>query len=334
MKNKRIAMLCSCAGFGTYTPCLLLKKELEEQGFEAKVFVFEHYISGKNNRAIIEYRKQFHRSFRFAVMASKLAEKTSPQEMRVECFEENCNVGNYDSFIVFYGEWLAVLSTLNVPADKIMCIRLDAIDTPSWIKSNQLHRSYETIWFVGNKGNKPKYRLRTLAREDDAKSVILHGGGWGINSYLDVIDSLKNDYRLNIIYSSPNECRGGGDEYYIPIDWTPSKTDPDFPPLYSVARDEEVCFHDLCKCSCAIVSKPGGGTCLDALRYSIPLIMLEPMAIHEKANALLFEQLGFAISFKSWEANGYSFQDLLSAKTRIEAELFDVPLLSEYICRK
>lgn len=331
--NKKIAILCSCAGFGTYTPALLLRDELKETGAEVELFVFENYLSNEGKESLIRYRKQFHEDFRFAVMASNLAYHTSFQEIDYVTCEEIFNYKKFDSFLVLYGEWLNVLSTICIQKDKILCIHLDAANTPSWSKSQQLERSYETIWLVGKNGDIPNYKLQPRTRVRSCKNIILHGGGWGIDSYLKTIDSIDNKYDLSIIYSSRGECRGQYLELYIPISWWPNCNKPDYPTLINAKNESPVDFQLLCKNSCAIISKPGGGSCLDCLRYAFPLIYLDPMARHERENALLFEELGFAISYDQWARTGCSFQVIQTMQARIVKELRSVPLLSEYICR-
>lgn len=332
-KNRKIALFCSCAGFGTYTPALLLKNELTVMGCECWIFVFENYLSGKTESDFVEYRKRFHRNFRFAVMASNLADVSAPQETNANLLGKDIIGLNFDSYIVLYGEWINALKTIGIPGEKILCVRLDAINTPSWNKTGNSEALYDTIWLVGKDGNKPKYKLHMEMTEFCRKSLILHGGGWGINNYLAAADSIENRYELHIIYSDKSECRGEHVEYYLPINWIPSYTHEDFPPLFNACSDTSVDFGNLCKNGCAIVSKPGGGSCIDALRYALPLVMLEPMAKHELKNAELFEHLGFGINFKNWIENNYQYSILNDIHSKIIAEMSDVPLLSEYICK-
>lgn len=332
-KNKKIALFCSCAGFGTYTPTLLLRNELTNLGCECRIFVFENYLSGKTQNDLVEYRKRFHRDFRFAVIASNLAESSAPQKTDTELLEKEVAAPDFDRYVVLYGEWVNALKEIGIPAEKMLCVRLDAVNTPSWNKTGDSEALYDTVWLVGKNGKKPEYKLRSETAENCNKALILHGGGWGINNYLEAADSLGNIYDLNIIYSDMVECRGTHAEYYIPINWNPSDTQADFPPLYEAAGDALADFCDLCKNSCAIVSKPGGGSCIDALRYALPLVMLEPMARHELKNAEFFAQLGFGISFKRWAENDYKYSVLDDIRSKIITEMSDVPLLSEYICK-
>lgn len=54
------------------------------------------------------------------------------------------------------------------------------------------------------------------------------------------------------------------------------------------------------------MSKPGGGTLVDSLSAAAPLVYLEPFGDHERANALLWERLGFGIAYDRWAASGFA----------------------------
>ncbi|MBQ7046357.1 MAG: hypothetical protein IJN85_01270 [Oscillospiraceae bacterium] len=335
MNNRKIALFCSCAGFGTYTPSLLLKEELDSMGCETHIFVFENYLDSESQKQFIEYRKQFHKSFRFAVMASNIAKGTATQEVDISSFEKLSTVKKFDQYVVLYGDWIPVLNGLNVSHDKIVCLHLDTTNPPSWSRIEDSETSYENIWLLGRQGEKPKYKFwdrQNNARKDNA--LLLHGGGWGINNYLDTVESIKNLYDLHIVYSNKHECKGENNEYYVPIEWMPDMSNLEHPPLCNNSNGQRSSFQQLCADCSGIVSKPGGGSCLDALRFKIPIIMLDGMAKHENINAELYSEWGFGIKYNDWAQKGYSLEVLESIGRHIEIEMREVKLLSEYLCER
>jgi hypothetical protein len=88
-----------------------------------------------------------------------------------------------------------------------------------------------------------------------------------------------------------------------------NQIDTAYPPMAEWKRNEPLTYergtngpllYEVIRNSLAIVSKPGGGTLIDSLSSATPLIYLEPFGEHERANAELWEQLGFGISYERW----------------------------------
>lgn len=333
MNNGKIAIFSSCAGFGTYTPSLNLRDELYEGGIESSVYVFETYFSDEQKKHFLEYRSNFHENFRFATVASDIAYITINNEIITLLEKEDIINEAYDKFIVMYGLWLQILIEMGIDASKIICLRLDVIDTPSWKAVNNLSERYETIWALGRNGLVPRYKFKDRVSTIDSKRVVIHGGGWGINNYIQVLEKISKDYELHVIYSSKSECNDNYFSYYIPLDWIPNKQSLDFPILISAMDNKNKDFKELCANAAAIISKAGGGSCLDVMQFHIPLIYLKGMAKHEDENARHLSKLGYACSFEEWKSTGYSFEKLKEMKKKIDTDMANIKLLRQYLWR-
>ena len=57
--NYEIAILSSCAGFGTYTPSLLLRDELNDINVDTTVFVYETFLSEQRSNNLSNIKKIF-----------------------------------------------------------------------------------------------------------------------------------------------------------------------------------------------------------------------------------------------------------------------------------
>lgn len=337
MSSRKIAIFCSCAGYGTYIPSLLLQKELMQYGCNTRIYVFEDFFTAERKERFLAYRKQFHNSFRFAVMASNIAADTIQQEIvDYNLFENLLTSEKFDQYIVLYGAWVSIFEYMEMNPDSITCVRLDVVDTPSWRKVENADKKYETIWLLGRDGEKPKYKLYDEQKEirNEANKIVLHGGGWGITNHVDVIEKIKAEYELHVIYSTKNECRGNNIEYYMPIEWMPNLENPEFPPLYKAVNDQKVDFRQLCRSCCALMSKPGGGSCLDAIQFQIPFIYLNGMAEHENENGKHLSALGFGIRFEEWMKEGCSMETIHNIQKNIFSEMQNVELLSKYFLKK
>ena len=329
MDKKRIAIFCSCAGYGTYVPSLAIKNELIENGAEVSVFIYESFFDDTQRRRLLNYRKQFHQDFRFAIMASNIAVGTAKDD-QIELSKEDIDLLNtFDCYIVLYGLWLSVLNNMGLPFRKIICIRLDATDTPSWEKVKDLSQCYENIWLIGKNSLRPNYKLENSNNTNIRRpKIILHGGGWGVTNHIEILNCIPDKYELYVIYSTLEECSSTFKSFYMPIDWMPDKNNLEYPPLISFETKKLVDFKKICSNASAIISKPGGGTCLDALQFQIPLIYLQGMAKHEDENAAQLLSRGCSCSFEEWKDSGFSIKRLENIKVRIAQDMHDVKLLS------
>lgn len=331
MRDKKIAIFSSCAGYGTYTPALALKGDLAAVGIAAELFVFETFFAEKQKAQFLTYRAQFHRDFRFAAIATGIASTTPPNTELPFLPEASFASNQYEKYIVLYGLWLPVLLQLGIETQKIICLQLDAAEAPSWRAVKDLRAACETIWMLGKDGTVPAYKLNGTASGVVNNTLVIHGGGWGITNYVDVLHKIQTKYDIHVIHSADRECSEGHHSYYTPINWLPDQKNPDNPPLYRYPDNTSANFYELCSKSAAIISKPGGGTCADCLRLHIPLVYLQGMAQHEEKNALHFQTLGYACSFQEWEATGFSMEKLDSMRHKITADMAAVPFISHHL---
>lgn len=332
MRSGKIAVFSSCAGYGTYTPALVLKQDMSSIGIQTELFVFETFFAEEQKMQFLTYRNQFHADFRFAKMATGIASKTLRGENITFLSGKDLRAKNFDQYIVLYGLWVPVLLQMGINIRQIVCLQMDVGESPSWRAVKEVSAGCKTIWMLGKDGEIPQYKLQ----EADAgsavnRSLVIHGGGWGIPNYADVLHKIKKEYTLHVIHSSGHECRSDYHSYYTPINWMPDPEHLAYPPLYRYPENTTVDFYKLCSQSAAIISKPGGGTCADSLRLHTPLVYLQGMAKHEEQNAHHFRALGYACSFQEWEDTGFSMEKLDCMRKKIAADMAGVASICHYL---
>ncbi|WP_254659832.1 hypothetical protein [Paenibacillus sp. KS1] len=108
-----------------------------------------------------------------------------------------------------------------------------------------------------------------------------------------------------------------------------NQIDTAYPPMAEWKRNEPLTYergtngpllYEVIRNSLAIVSKPGGGTLIDSLSSATPLIYLEPFGEHERANAELWGQLGFGISYDRWLEADCSWEMLYELHCNLKSQ--------------
>ena len=108
-----------------------------------------------------------------------------------------------------------------------------------------------------------------------------------------------------------------------------NQIDTAYPPMAEWKRNEPLTYergtngpllYEVIRNSLAIVSKPGGGTLIDSLSSATPLIFLEPFGEHERANAELWEELGFGISYDRWLEADCSWEMLYELHCNLKSQ--------------
>lgn len=108
-----------------------------------------------------------------------------------------------------------------------------------------------------------------------------------------------------------------------------NQIDIGYPPMAEWKRNEPLTYergtngpllYEVIRNSLAIVSKPGGGTLIDSLSSATPLIYLEPFGEHERANAELWERLGFGISYDRWLEGDCSWEMLYELHRNLKSQ--------------
>jgi len=89
-------------------------------------------------------------------------------------------------------------------------------------------------------------------------------------------------------------------------------------------RDYHTSFDLVRRCR-AMLSKPGGGTLLDALAAATPLVFLDSFGQHEADNAKLWQQLGFALPFAKWQATDFDQEPLERCHNKLQQAAQETP---------
>nr|AEH57208.1 putative diacylglycerol glucosyltransferase [Prochloron didemni P1-Palau] len=271
-------------------------------------------------------------------MAQKLAKDITPSidSVRVADLLVTWKQERRRRFMIFSGFWIPVieqyLQEIEIPDISIDLCHMDASISTSWKLYNTTHPAFRDIWFFNWEKKKLSYYFpisedRIVPYEKRLNRFLIHGGGWGVGTYKNKIPELEQQgIKLDVIAYEPQDLENQIEEnryFMIDPEWKPwEKNDMgehQFPPFGEVKDDGEIVFennklypevYSLIQQSRAIISKPGGATLIDSLSAATPLIWLDPYGEYENYNGLLWEALGFAISYQKWAESGYSI-DLL-----------------------
>lgn len=360
-----VSILCSGMGLGVYIPSLLLEYQLNQRGVRTEVFVVESYFSGEKLDKLTENKKAFHKSYSVALLGHRMAKgdvRPELDEVKIEQLLQYWEEKNYRDFIIMSGHWPVILeryiNRVGIENLHLDAVRMDSDTAPSWKNFNNDKQYYNEIWLFDSTKEELPYRISVntsdpLPYEERQERFLVHGGGWGMGTYMDKLEQLKKqNLQLDIVAYEFNEAEKTytGDKYYL-LDsaWSPwlknKEGKHEFPTMYEVVEDGGLRplyakgyqgIFDVCKCCKGIISKPGGGTLVDSLAAATPVIFLEPIAKHEKSNADLWERLGFGISYEKWVESGFSMEVLenihenILAKRKLIPDYIDV-FMDKYI---
>lgn len=323
---KQVAILTACMGLGTYHPALHLRNELAQCGVNADIFLFEHYMEAEKRANIRRYQQAFHQDFRLAVaghkLMSRLNQSTISAAAAAQFYEDTAK--GYDAMIVFSGNWVDLLCLLEKQyafSTPLFFVHLDCAKAPSWEHKEAYPKQLqEEIWLLGNAQQRAQYCLFSAAPATSREMrVFLYGGGWGMGNYLSYAETLSRHYPLDILlHSTKDTVRAENARYYLfPPEWqaweTPKTQAYDIPPLHcctatpdGIQIGNDTRRYDFFEKNFCVVSKPGGGSFLDALAFETPLILLEPIAAHETANAAYYTQAELALPIEDWRLADYA----------------------------
>ncbi len=342
-----VTILASGSSLGAYVPALLLDRQLCARGLTTDVLLIENSFLGEKRDNIAKTKSAFHHNFALARMAQKLVRDIEPSldhdgvERLLAAWESEGRT----RFIVVYGFWVPILARYLARASFADAIRFDLVHpdsviSPSW-RYDTTDPRYRHLWLCDGQQRRINYRLQVadtppLAYEQRNGRFVIHGGGWGLGTYQERIPQLTaQGIGLDITVHEPGDLtdRAAAHRYYM-IDpaWQPWERDADgrhrFAPLGEVAPDGAVvythcedcpCVYELIRNALGIISKPGGSTLIDSLSAATPLILLEPFGEHEQRNAEAWLDLGFAIHYRDWAAEGYG----LAVLERLHCNLSD-----------
>lgn len=339
-------ILTAASGLGTYIPALRMRHRLESAGIKAEMTVLEHYYSSEQQAKINKTKKAFQDNFKRALMAQKLTRVNDLSEnldpKRIEALIEQWKTDGVRHFILFSGFWLPVIERYRKCCEfelSVELVHLDAIRALSWENNDHLIREeYREVWLFHKDERERFFRITeasTFAQSEKRREerLVIHGGGWGIGTFSDILDELKQtSYTLDVSVNHIDMAKPhpNCNYYMVQQDWEPWQPDErgefTFPPVQRLGIEAELngtCSKDrhviceLIEKSMAIVSKPGGATILESLEQATPLIYLKPYGNYEKENGEFWESLGFAISYENWKEMGFSIDPLLEMQERL-----------------
>ncbi|MFC5468074.1 UDP-glucuronosyltransferase [Cohnella suwonensis] len=350
MAADTVTVLISGFGLGLYVPGLLIAERLKRLGVAAETCVFETLIADKQEQ-VLKSRQACHRSFQVAQFSARVPMDLSKSmdERAVGQLLERWEEEGRSEFIALSGHWLHVLDRYRERvfprAVHAEIVYVDCGLPPSWTSVKHYDPSYadryREIW-IYDAGVKRLNHPIVVADasppswDERERRLIVHGGGWGMGTYRTKIPELRElGFSLDIVAYELDEGTGGGEEdrfYMVDPAWTPWRRNADgalmFPPLGEIRdgradrfadRGDRHALFDVTSRTMAIVGKPGAGTLIDSLASATPLVMLEPFGEHEKANAGLWQSLGFGIPYEEWRAGGFSAEVLESLHDRLSA---------------
>ncbi|MCY9517558.1 hypothetical protein [Paenibacillus apiarius] len=332
-----VTILTSGNSLGAYVPGIRLQERLRRRGIPAEAEVLERLFPEETRRKLVRTKQAFHNSFGAALMGTRLARdiRHAFDTESVDALLERWQAEGRRTFLAMTGFWLPVLDQYvrRMRPDPVRAefLRLDAIDTPSYRAYRDAYQCYRHHWLFRLEGEHPVLQYR-LAMSDEPivpyaerdERIVVHGGGWGIGTYRSAITALQERFALDLVAYEPEEAGGARpcDRIYMTDpDWHPWSDEPELrdeaaypptaewkpnePPVYERGTDGPRLYGAIRR-SLAIVSKPGGGTLVDSLSAATPLVYLEPFGDHERANALLWERLGFGIAYDRWARSGFA----------------------------
>ncbi len=340
--NDKVTILCSGFGLGFYVPGLLISEKLKQKKINVEVLVFEDLMKQERKYNIKNNKKMYHKDFSIALLAQRMRWdiRESIDEIPLEKILQIWQKEKRRNFIVLSGHWVYVLDKYRERISKqkinVDLLYIDSELSPSWKSLKKYNvdynKNYNEVWLFNAHQNDITYYLPVIEQDPIPYAMrpnrfMIHGGGWGMGTYQDIIPELEREnLNLDIIVYEIEEAENQKENNrYFMIDdswlaWQKNMNNLfEFPPFGEVKKNITPKFtsnnkyhgsYDIVKEAKAIISKPGGGTLIDSFSAATPLILLESFGSHEKRNADLWGKLGFGISYEKWKDSNYSFKIL------------------------
>lgn len=358
MDNK-IKILTSAMGLGTYIPALHISEYLNEHNYFAEVEVFEEFLDESTLDTYTKTKAMFQSSYKAAVLGHKLAAKKLNfllNDTTMSSIIKKWTEDSVDTFIILSGNWTSIVSQYmdSFPKVKAIIVHMDAGVAPSFNNFSNQNTKFTEIWPIDEKGvnyivdNHFDEIIKTYPKKEQDK-FFLHGGGWGMGTYKDKLEELVErlpNPMITTINDKKEYQQDKNIEYYmIDPNWKPwiknISNALDYPHMQKVTNDIEIIENDhsnglyhLYHSCCGIISKPGGGTLMDSLITSTPIIFLEPIAGHEKVNETVWADLGFGLPYESWIQSDNPIKILLMMKEKLQICKSNTPSLGERLIKE
>lgn len=333
MSVKTVRILSSATGLGVYIPSLLISRCLKKQGIDTEVIILESLYKEEKRTKIELNKRAFQDNFSVALMAQKLLklEKNNFESAIVKAVIEDWARQGAENFIITSGFWMSLIeeyrSRIYPKALNVHLVHLDAVESLSWSSSKFNSEFYRDIWLFDSKNMTLPYRLEIDANNplqyyQRTNRFVLHGGGWGIGNFMNIMPELNAEgFSLDIAVNSMSGFKGkeSGNRYFVIKEgWSPFHKNTErehiFPPMAQVEKgvdpvfqqgEEYHYFFDIIRNSKGIISKPGGATLIDSLASATPVIFLNPYGDYEKKNSEFWCGMGFGIYYEDWRERGF-----------------------------
>lgn len=343
----RLVILTAGTGLGLYIPAMLMRSQLSEQGVTAELEVLEALFRPEGQRRQQVLMRAMREDFALARMANRVARPVDDplDDDAVERLLAGWRERGVRHFAVWSGFWLPLLERFRRAnpgraLDVDLC-RIDARESASFRPYRHLFANARSVWLWSERPPSLRERIPVTGLppepfEDRARRLLVHGGGWGLGEYREVLSELSRaGFALDIVVHDPNERVSIGPEDRCLITdpgWHPWQAPVDgrrrFPPVARVeagrmiecqSNDRWHPMHDRVRQVIAVVSKPGGCTLIDSLDAATPLVMLAPYGEAERANADVWCALGLGLTLDAWRDRAFDVAALREAHDRLRA---------------
>lgn len=340
-----IGILTSGVALGVHVPGLLLRRRLAERGVASEIYVLEGHWSEATRERLDRSRDAFQRDFRMAVTTQRLKRDHGEliDDAGREAIYELWGKAGIDRLVIFSGFWLPLAAEyVNDHAATDVLIdtcHLDSVDSPSFAASSETVGRRE-IRLLDHAARTLPWTIPVDAREpvpwEERERLFAHGGGWSMGTYREAAAWLVAEgHGIDIVLGaadtdSPLLADESVHCFQIDPDWK-AWSHAGFPPLRPVGASADAvaadgwipagtgachASYELMRRARAAVSKPGGGSLLDALWSATPVLLLDPFGRHESLNAQLWVERGLGVMFADWLADGAPAEPLLAAHQR------------------
>lgn len=343
---KKVCILTSEMGLGAYIAAVNLRRTIleKDEGTVCDLLMYEILMPKEKRERLPQYRQAFHNDKRLAVAGHLMMNKfenNQDEEAILDLYKKWDDIG-YNKFVVMSGNWLPIIEGYGVNEDKVICIRLDCSPTVTWLKYDYSEKLFETIWILGKDDKEPNFvlykDLNPLAITERIKQVFVHGGGWGMGNYLEILGDLVKKIKTVTLAYDPKDCvlKDLNNTYLLlDSDWKAGSEDI-FPVLHEIddfgnVGQSKINGIDIMKASVAVVSKPGGGTIIDSLATLTPMVYLDPISKHEQTNLDFYLNRGLGLSLKGAMSAENLIDEFKRVQDKLEKYIFSKHMIADYI---
>ncbi len=340
MHNKAgsgITILTSLVGYGAFIPALLLYNHLVGCGCRVSLEVIEQFYSSGTQKVFEDTRAAFRKNVKLVKIASALSaqlEKNTDKNLLQPLFQSWQKQGN-TKFVCFSGLWCETMAGYlqqeYAAQSQVIFCKVDSGFSSAWKNSHPELAEHRFTSFFDAAAGKVQFKIMPpgiipAPFSQRKNNLLLHGGGWSLGNFRQAAETipaaLYSKYIVHLADDITPGQTGNAEIVKATHKWNPLHCREDFfrfPSYYTLSEPQNIHFGlwQLINQGKAIISKPGGMTLMDSLVTATPLVMLEPAGKNEEDNAMLWQQLGFGIHYKDWEAVGFDESMLLQMHSKL-----------------